>query len=182
MNKPRLNMVPHFVMTCGVIFPTLGSGLAVSQENMGITSCASWEKVTQDGSRLVLEQTKMADGRYDLAFTITKAGQASRTTRISFGGSTESGCHFLAAEVLPGGDWGWHVAWSSNQKSGVYFARVDAAAWVSSLPKRMASEPSKYLSLHANGSALKVQFGNDPNPEKQLEAHSSDEGRTWELP
>ena len=154
----------------------------------------------QAGGDVVVWQHRFDDGTFDLAiakFVAGEAGQPGHITRLSFKGSKERVCHFPALDVMPGGDWGWHVAWSSSSRPGVYYARVDGEAWVSSLPKKLGGSVSNFVEFGRKDGLLALKYLNPTD----LDMHdrskpalpvgagasasstlvSSDEGRSWDL-
>ena len=153
----------------------------------------------QAAGDVVVWQHRFDDGTYDLAiarFVTIEAGQPDHITRLSFKGSKERVCHFPAVAVMPGGDWGWHVAWSSSSRPGVYYARIDGEAWVSSLPKKLVDSVPRFVELGQKDGLVTLKYlSND------LDTHdggkpafpagagasasstlvSSDEGRNWDI-
>lgn len=57
--------------------------------------------------------------------------------RASFGGWKIDACPHHGPAIARGGDWGWHMAWfDGGEKAGLFYARMDGEAWVSSPAKR----------------------------------------------
>lgn len=123
------------------------------------------------------------DGVFDLAIAQVIDGQPVHLTRLSFKGSKVAMCHFPVFVVMKGGDWGWHIAWSSLHKQAIYYARVDREMWVSSLPKKIRNEPTDFLELTGKDGLLMLKYVDKPglNPALSI-ATSADEGRSWDLP
>jgi len=89
----------------------------------------------QDGVvRLVVYEFEA--GKYDLAMLLGE--QAPEVKRISFSGR-ESACAYQPLAVERGGNWGWHMVWQESDK-GLFYARMDGEAWVSSPKKRIADK------------------------------------------
>jgi len=154
----------------------------------------------QAGGDVVVWQHRFDDGTFDLAIARlvgSEPGQPGHITRLSFKGSKESVCHFPALAVMPGGDWGWHVAWSSSSRPGIYYARVDGEAWVSSLPKKLGDSVSNFVELGQKDGLLtlkylnpndvdlhdrsKLKFPATANASASSTLISSDEGRSWDI-
>lgn len=126
-------------------------------------------------------QMDVGEGLQELAIVYQAANNKEKITRLSFAGSKETGCHFPAIAVLKGGDWGWHVAWTSSANQGVFYARVDGEAWVSSLPKRLSREVAELVAFKELKDKLIITAKYPINlnlPEQQF--FSEDEGRSWD--
>ena len=156
--------------------------------------------VHQAAGDVVVWQHRFDDGTYDLAiarFVTSEAGQPDHITRLSFKGSKEPVCHFPAVAVMPGGDWGWHVAWSSSSRPGVYYARVDGEAWVSSLPKKLVDSVPRFVELDQKDGLVTLKYLNSSDVDMHDRSKpafpagagasssstlvSSDEGRNWDI-
>lgn len=114
---------------------------------------------------------KFADGRRDLVMADQQQLAAGDFKRVTFGVGKAEECGFLAIAIVKGGDWGWHLAWSTTK--GVFYARMDGEAWVSSPVKKLGITPSSKLQLLAEGSELKLDW-------ESGKALSQDEGRSWD--
>jgi hypothetical protein len=163
-------------------FYAYGLGLVLGMGSLSLQAQMLCEEqvISQSPAVSILPLT-FEDSRYDLALRHPPLANGQTITRLSFGGSQEAGCHFKAVQWLKGGDWGWHVLWTSTGNPGVYYARVDGEAWVSSLPKRLSKISAEQLELSAQKDQLiiKVNYptGQDSVEEKWI---SDDEGRSWE--
>ena len=154
----------------------------------------------QAGGDVVVWQHRFDDGTFDLAIAsyLTSGPSGPRTiTRLSFKGSKEPVCHFPAVTVMPGGDWGWHVAWSSSSRPGVYYARVDGEAWVSSLPKKLGDSVPSFVELGQKDGLVTLKYLNSSDVDMHDRSKpafpvgagasasstlvSSDEGRSWDI-
>lgn len=120
-------------------------------------------------------------GAFDLAMAPETPSGLAPMIRLSFGGSSEAKCHFPAIAVHKGGNWGWHVAWGSNAKSSLMVVRVDGEAWVSSLPKKLASQTADSIALSEKDGLLTLDYHllSDSTSLKHTMI-SSDEGRNWD--
>ncbi len=101
--------------------------------------------------------------------------------RATFGGGVSDICPQPAPALAKGGDWGWHMAWfGSGKKPGIFYARMDGDAWVSSPAKRFASKQAAQPSLLAIDEHVWLAW-------KQIDqggatvniAASDDGGRSW---
>jgi len=128
-----------------------------------------------NGETVYLWQQTFEDGVNDLVMSKTTPERGD-AKRVTFGGSRQLGCHYLALAIARGGDWGWHIAWSNEH--GVFYARMDGEAWVSSPPKLISSSPAKQLSFEKAEAKLKLSW--EPlDPVAPAYAVSNDEGRSW---
>lgn len=60
--------------------------------------------------------------------------------RATFGGWKIDACPHHGPAIAKGGDWGYHMAWfDGGNKVGLFYARMDGEAWVSSPPKRFGN-------------------------------------------
>ena len=125
-------------------------------------------------------QQQFEDGVFDLVMAPVINDGSRPVVRLSFAGSKEAKCHFPEVSVLKGGDWGWHVAWVSTAKQALYYARVDGEAWVSSLPKKFASQLAEQVLLSEKSGQLSLsyQFLNEPRLQVLI---SEDEGRNFSV-
>lgn len=131
-------------------------------------SCVPAPAAGAEGVRLEV-RTFGPDG-YDLAL------QAEAPHRLSFSGAS-SACHYRPLAVARGGDWGWHLLWS-EQDRGVFYARIDGAAWVSSPSKKITAQPAEDVRLRVDGELLEISWQDaDGRRARRL---SSDGGRSWE--
>jgi len=106
--------------------------------------------------------------------------------RATFGGASSDTCPQPAPALAKGGDWGWHMAWfGGGQKPGIFYARMDGDAWVSSPPKRfaMTHAQASQPSLLAIGEHVWLAWKQpDPQGVTVNIATSDDGGRNWSSP
>ncbi len=122
-------------------------------------------------------------GVRDHAIARLDPAQPTRVHRASFGGWKIDACPHHGPALARGGDWGWHMAWyDGGDKAGLYYARMDGEAWVSS-PRRRFGDAERQAgrpALLAVGEAVWLAW-------KELDeqgavihyAHSADGGRNW---
>ncbi len=103
--------------------------------------------------------------------------------RASFGNWKVDACPHHGPALARGGDWGWHMAWfDGGEKAGLYYARMDGEAWVSSparrfgLPEQQAGHPA--LASHGENVWLVWRALTDKAAVVML-ARSDDGGRRW---
>ena len=153
------------------------SGLANAEPLCGVVLA----KPT-DNTQVTLTQQVFDGGLQELAIIHQDANAKQKATRLSFAGSKEVGCHFPSLALLKGGDWGWHVVWTSSANQGVFYARVDGEAWVSSLPKKMSRAVAEQVALKEIQGNLIITAKYPANLNLPDESFiSDDEGRNWDL-
>lgn len=132
----------------------------------------------RDASGVVYEfwPVRLANEVQDLVMASPSAPDQIR--RVTYGGSREAGCHFQALAMARGGDWGWHLAWSNAR--GVFYARMDGAAWVSSPPKRFSRNSARQIEFSLDG-PLQLRWQEEGAAETRS-VSSEDEGRNWSEP
>lgn len=86
-------------------------------------------------------------------------------------------CEITPIALIQGGDWGWHVLWQTAK--GIFYARVDGEAWVSSVPKRLA-EHGFDVRMQVIGEKLHVEWNTSVEQTQPYRVVSVDEGRNWE--
>jgi hypothetical protein len=109
----------------------------------------------------------------------------AETKRVTFGrGDAAKKCYFQPLAFAQGGEaekyWGWHMLWA--EPLGLFYARMDGEAWVSSNPKNLtklnAINPQFKLEKHTiTVTWQQVENGATAN----MQALSSDEGRSWDI-
>lgn len=134
-----------------------------------------------DNAQVALTQQVFNGGLQELAIIYQDPNAKQKVTRLSFAGSKESGCHFPSFALLKGGDWGWHVVWTSSANRGVFYARVDGEAWVSSLPKRLSPEVAEQVTIAEREGKLIITVSYAENLKAGMQIFfSEDEGRNWD--
>jgi len=152
---------------------------AFGQESSENSLCPVKEFQSKQGAVKVWQQ-QFEDGVFDLVMAPVINDGSRPVVRLSFGGSKEAKCHFPELSVLKGGEWGWHVAWASSAKQGVYYARVDGEAWVSSLPKKITPQLAEQVLLSEKSGQLILSY-QLLNQSKLQVLISDDEGRNFSV-
>jgi hypothetical protein len=104
--------------------------------------------------------------------------------RATFGGLHLNACPQTPPALAQGGDWGWHMAWADGgEKAGVFYARMDGDAWVSSPAKRFKQTQVAQPSLLAIGEHVWLAWkeANEQGATINV-AMSDDGGRSWASP
>ncbi len=96
---------------------------------------------------------------------------------------TQSQCDFPVVVALKGADWGWHIAWLSRLHSGVFYARLDSQAWVTSPAKRLFDGPVSQLRFEQQAQQIILHLQlTDGQPAPTMTLQSDDEGKDWQPP
>lgn len=159
--QPERKLADHSCECCRIALATKADGKAV----------ALWRHVFDGGIR------DHAMAELDGAAPVT-------VHRASFGGWKLGACPHQGPALAQGGDWGWHMAWfDGGAKPGLYYARMDGAAWVTSPAKRFGDlkQQASRPALASHGEQVWLVW-------KELTADSSlvklalsaDGGRSWQ--
>lgn len=112
-------------------------------------------------------------GRYDLALLLGEIKPEIK--RVSFSANPDA-CSQQPVAIERGGDWGWHLVWLEQEK-GIFYARVDSVAWVSSPKKHIGALPAQQVKLKLSGQHLEIHWQDDFG--LGFKQTSEDEGRSW---
>jgi len=169
-----------------LLLPMLASAADSDQYRQHEHLCPTVLASNSQGQTVAVWQHRFEDGTFDLVMASdlqVADGKQASLTRLSFKGSKEQVCHFPAFIIKQGGEWGWHVAWSSSHKGGVYYARVDGQVWVSSPPKKINNLVADLLELSEADGLLILRYASKQNSGSSLSVvTSSDEGQSWDIP
>jgi len=155
--------------------------LGMSGRALADSACTPVFAKLADNAQVTLTQQVIDGGLQELAIIYQDANAKQKVTRLSFAGSKESGCHFPSFALLKGGDWGWHVVWTSSANRSVFYARVDGEAWVSSLPKRLSPEVAEQVTIAEREGKLIITASYAENLKTGMQVFfSEDEGRSWD--
>ena len=186
-------MQKKFISVCmlALLLPCAGNAEATDEHRAARQAvqqfgagCAIAQTTDADGEPVYLWQHAFEDGAHDLAMARTQQGSLLEIRRITFGGSTQQGCHYPQLAIARGGDWGWHLAWTLAQvppgKPALRYARMDGAAWVSSPAKRFGDAGAHDPALIVEGEKLTLRWLEAADAERKTRtAVSDDAGRNW---
>lgn len=170
-HKPVARSLRSLVLVSGLSFPMLAYSVAALAD----PACA--QEIRQQGEQNVLVRLAVYEfetGKYDLAMLLGE--QAPEVKRISFSGR-ESACAYQPLALERGGDWGWHMVWREPDK-GLFYARMDGDAWVSSRKKGITDQPVMMVEFKSNGQQLDITWQDEFG--QQFSRRSADEGRSWD--
>jgi len=152
----------------------MAAGLLSFQVQAG-TECVQEVRIkTQQDGVVRLAVHEFEAEKYDLAMLLDE--QAPEIKRVSFSGR-ESVCAYQPLALERGGDWGWHMVWQEPGK-GLFYARMDGEAWVSSPKKRIADNPVQQVEFQSDGQKLEISWQDEAG--QQFSRRSADEGRSWD--
>ncbi len=151
---------------------------------------------TQDGQAVGMWRHLFEGGVRDHAMMQFGGATTTGIHRASFGNWKIDACpHHGPAiargdqngKTLDGKTWGWHMAWfdgaSATSKMGLYYARMDSEAWVSSPAKRFgdANQQAGHPALFSQGEQVWLAWKELTDKASVIKlAYSPDGGHSWE--
>ena len=126
----------------------------------------------------------------DLAIIVHNVNLPAQIKRVTFGrGQAQLACYFKPLAFAQGGEaekfWGWHLLWAEPpilQTGGLFYARMDGEAWVSSNPKRFTKLAPINPQFKLEQDTVTVIWQQVENGlAVSMQAVSSDEGRSWDI-
>jgi hypothetical protein len=142
------------------------------------------ENNQQQLERFTLTQLDF-DSKSELAIIVHVGNMPAQIKQVTFNrGQVQLTCYFKPLAFAQGGlgerFWGWHLIWAEPQ--GLFYARMDGEAWVSSLPKRLSKLASINPQFKLDDQNILVTWQQVENGTTvNMQALSSDEGRSWEI-
>ena len=140
--------------------------------------------------RLTLTQLGFENDVRDLAIIVHNDNLPATIKRVTFNrGKVEPNCFFKPVAFVQGGFaeqfWGWHILWSEASDSllqGLFYARMDGEAWVSSNPKTLTKLVAINPQFYLQNKSISITWQQIENAVTvNMQALSSDEGRSWEI-
>ena len=165
----------------GLVF---GLSLVAQADEAGL--CDKIEAVKKNSQqqleRFSLTQFSFDNYARDLAIIVHNVNLPAQIQRVTFNrGQQASSCYFKPLAFSQGGDWGWHMLWA-EAGGGLFYARMDGEAWVSSNPKRLSKlNPINPQFLIKNQSITVTWQQVENGVTVNMQAISSDEGRSWDI-
>ena len=126
----------------------------------------------------------------DLAIIVHNVNLPAQIKRVTFGrGQTKPACYFKPLAFVQGGEaekfWGWHLLWAEPpilQTGGLFYARMDGEAWVSSNPKRFTKLAPINPKFKLEKDIFTITWQQVENGlVVNMQAISNDEGRSWDI-
>jgi hypothetical protein len=152
--------------------------LSFAEESKG---CPHAEVQKNSGEKFIFWEREFENGVHDLVISKSDKSDIRRVTYSGKTGSEPSNtCIYKAVAIAAGGDWGWHLAWTYNDKPGVFYSRMDGVAWVSTPVKRIGQDAVDMLSFELNDQQVTLNGHASQNKELTVfKLISEDEGRDW---
>ena len=151
--------------------------------------CCRIALATEPSGTAVLMWRHVFDGgvRDHAMARIGPQGVLQQPVRASFGNWKIDACPHHGPAIARGGDWGWHLAWydGNEKKPGLYVARMDGEAWVTSPARRFGNGEAQagHPSLFARGERLWLVWKELTETQAVVMAMTSDDGgRSWGEP
>jgi hypothetical protein len=148
-------------------------------------SCLKANKHEAAGTYVFKQQ--VFDNKTDLVILEPATSPQAEVRRVTFGrGDANSNCYFQPLAFAQGGGWGWHMLWAESlshpQTVGLYYARMDGEAWVSSNPKCLSKFAPINPQFKLDKEMITVTWQQIENGvTANMQAISSDEGRSWDI-
>ena len=130
------------------------------------------------------------DGQIELAISETRKKNLLDAVQVTFNrNAAKASCFFSPIAFVQGGIrenyWGWHMLWAegdNKQPQGLYYARMDGEAWVSSNPKRLTKLAAINPQFKLENQTITITWQQIENGvTANMQAVSSDEGRSWNI-
>lgn len=122
-------------------------------------------------------------GARDHAIAKFSDAPVTEVKRASFGGWKIDACPHHGPAIARGDDWGWHMAWfDGGEKAGMFYARMDGEAWVSSPAKRFGNvdQQAGHPALMSQGEQVWLVWKELTDSASIIRmATSGDGGRNW---
>jgi hypothetical protein len=125
------------------------------------------------------------DGQIELAISEPRKKTLLDAAQVTFNRNpTNTNCFFTPIAFVQGGArqdyWGWHMLWS--EPVGLFYARMDGTAWVSSLPKSLTKFAAINPQFKLENQTITITWQQVENGViANMQALSSDEGRSWDI-
>lgn len=155
----------------------------------GSCECCRIGLATEPGGTAVIFWRHVFDGsiRDHAVARIGPRGVLKEPVRATFGNWKIDACPHHGPAIARGGDWGWHLAWydGNEKKPGLYVARLDGEAWVTSPARRFGNSDAQagHPALFAMGEQLFLAWKEMTDTSAVIMAMvSEDGGRSWGTP
>jgi len=141
----------------------------------------------EQGDAVMMWRHLFVGGVRDHAMAKISANETNpKIHRASFGNWKIDACPHHGPAIAKGGDWGYHLAWfDGGDKSGLFYARMDGEAWVSSPAKRFgdASSQAGHPALISDGEQVWLAWKEMTDKASLVKlVKSNDGGRSWDAP
>lgn len=151
--------------------------------------CCRIGLATEPGGAAAIFWRHVYDGgiRDHAVARIGPQGVLKGPVRVSYGNWKIDACPHHGPAIARGGDWGWHLAWyeGAEARQGLYYARLDGGAWVTSPPRRFGNADAQagHPSLFGTGERVFLAWKElTDNAAVVMTMASDDGGRSWNEP
>ena len=170
----------------------LSLSLSAQADNNGLCDKISAVKKNsqQQIERFTLTQFGF-DSKPELAIFVHTANLPTHFKQVTFNrGQAQLSCYFKPLAFVQGGEnakyWGWHMLWVESvfgeKTGGLYYARMDGEAWVSSNPKRLSKLVAINPQFKLENKTITITWQQvEDGLTANMQAISSDEGRSWDI-
>ena len=168
-----------------------GFGLSAHADESGL--CDKLEAIKKN-SQQQLERFTLTqfgfDNKPELAIIVHNVNLPAQIKQVTFNrGKNEKSCYFKPLAFAQGGDgtnyWGWHMLWiepHNLQTGGLFYARMDGEAWVSSNPKHLTKLVPINPQFKLDKGMITVTWQQtESGVTSNMQATSNDEGRSWDI-
>jgi hypothetical protein len=180
-----MNSFPHKNFKQYLVFIGFYSILCLTAQADENGLCDKFEAVKKNGQqqleRFSFTQFGFDKDTRDLAIIVHNVNLPAQIQRVTFNrGQAQPACYFKPLAFAQGGDWGWHMLWA--EPVGLFYARMDGDAWVSSNPKNLTKLTAINPQFKLEKDTITVTWQQVENGVKaNMQAVSSDEGRSWDV-
>ncbi len=141
----------------------------------------------EQGDAVMMWRHLFVGGVRDHAMAKISANETNpKIHRASFGNWKIDACPHHGPAIAKGGDWGYHLAWfDGGDKAGLFYARMDGEAWVSSPAKRFgdANSQTGHPALISDGEQVWLAWKEMTDKASLVKlVKSNDGGRSWDAP
>ena len=141
----------------------------------------------EQGDAVMMWRHLFVGGVRDHAMAKISANETNpKIYRASFGNWKIDACPHHGPAIAKGGDWGYHLAWfDGGDKAGLFYARMDGEAWVSSPAKRFgdANSQAGHPALISDGEQVWLAWKEMTDKASLVKlVKSNDGGRSWDAP
>lgn len=141
----------------------------------------------EQGDAVMMWRHLFEGGVRDHAMAKLSANESTpKIHRASFGNWKIDACPHHGPAIAKGGDWGYHMAWfDGGDKAGLFYARMDGEAWVSSPAKRFGDTNSQagHPALLSDVEQVWLAWKELTDTASLIKlAKSNDGGRSWDAP
>ena len=155
----------------------------------GSCECCRISLAAEPGGTAVIFWRHVYDGsiRDHAVARIGPQGVVKEPVRATFGNWKIDACPHHGPAIVRGGDWGWHLAWydGNEKKPGLYVARLDGEAWVTSPARRFGNADAQagHPALLAMGEQVFLAWKEMTETSTVIMMMVSDDGgRSWGAP